>query len=1612
MAGIKVGEGYIEISPKIKGINRDLHRDIQNRLNEIDDGKFKVAPKVTGITKAFQKDIQNELNKTITDLEVKVKVKIDDTTLKASFGNVVISSKSTGKQAGDGMADGVDDGLNRIKRAMRETEVAIKTGVTPPNSGEVKQRLDVIGDVYKGFSEKVKNLTDGQVNTVRSGVNELGTLQNHITRTMDKEAAAQKKAADDLEREIRRTISETDKMVNSASAGMKDYSTRFSKHLRDMAVVVKPVVESIRTEFDRIAPSINKMSNDSLNAMDKFKRGIFDVQKTVREGFKEATEKGFDGVAQVFKDFADGNGINLPDLGAKAGKSFGGALSEAVSTTVRFGMARMVAGLPLMIAGFSYALGPVISGISQLVAGFTLLASQAAYAAGALAAVPAAFGAIIQAGGVLQIAFTGIGDALSALQAEEEGAAQASQATAKAMEAASRQVENAKRALADAQRDAAERIARSEESAARASEEGAQRVSAAQERLSEVTQNAADKISRAQENVTEAHQQAAQKIEQAQARLVDAQADAAASIESAQEKLADAMRDSAERVTDAQERLAEVQADVADRVADAQARLVEVSEGAAERIAEAELSLARTRVDAARSVADAQQRLTDAITDGVRRTRDAERDYAETIRGVTDAQEGLNRAREEAAERLEDLANSVLRGALDEEGAQIAIEEAAARLAEVNANPEATDLARRKADLAYREALQRLVEIRERNEDLRKEQELGNAEGVEGSREVRDAKDAVERAIQRQIEAEEKLREAQAEAAKEAAEAAERLARAREEAAEKVADAEKRLGDTRRDAIRDVADAEKALGDARIDGVKRIRDAEDSLRDAQQDGIRKIQDAERALEDARRDGARKIQEAEQALENARRDGVKRIADAEKALEDARKDAVKDIAKAEKDLENARVDAARNVADAEKDLARTREDGARSVSDAQRNLQEAMEAVTQALEGQNAAASKTEEALKKLSPAAREFVFFIRDELLPKFEEIQFAIQDSFFPPLQRAMENSGPLLDLFKDKLSESGRILGEVAASFINFLNTDESRNRIANIMDSNNRLFETFRQSVNDAGTALLILVEGSGPFLERMAEKIGNIVSGIRKWIEEAEKNGTLEEFFRRVEETLNHIGQIVRDVGTGIAGIFDESYEPGKKLLGVVGQAAKEFREWVDSTEGKNELKQWFERGRKTMEELLFLLEDIIEAFFKAGKNTDWDLIVKAIRTDLLPALQDLIDTFSDDDGHGLIKLVESLAVVIKGVATAADLVHIAFAPMLGDLKGLYESLDNLIERFTGLKTNLGDLIPTLTGIGKTHAETLDEAVKRTFDSTEMASKYYWYLIRTYGQEAADQWAKIQRDAWAASSGIKTETSSNFSGMKIELASHHRNIEGDARNSWDNVKSDANNKTRETTGIVAANTAEMNRRAIAEMASMNKGMSTQWDGAVRSARTAAQGIVDGAGSQTGNLQTIGWNAGVGFWNGLADAWNRIIEWWNQNVNGLVDIAKRILGIASPSKVFIEVGANLVEGMAIGIKDSYGLITDAVSGMADVAIGSWDGKLTSPILPTIPEVPKYTSPVQPVEAARRYSTQPFKGDPRGGTTYNLTMNAAPTVPTERQMLTMLSYADSLFK
>lgn len=85
----------------------------------------------------------------------------------------------------------------------------------------------------------------------------------------------------------------------------------------------------------------------------------------------------------------------------------------------------------------------------------------------------------------------------------------------------------------------------------------------------------------------------------------------------------------------------------------------------------------------------------------------------------------------------------------------------------------------------------------------------------------------------------------------------------------------------------------------------------------------------------------------------------------------------------------------------------------------------------------------------------------------------------------------------------------------------------------------------------------------------------------------------------------------------------------------------------------------------------------------------------------------------------------------------------------------------------------------------------------------------------------------------------------------------------------------------------------------------------------------------------LVDTGRNIVEGLLNGIKGAWGAVTKWVGDAIDGLLGGVKDLLGISSPSRVFATIGAQMGEGMRVGLNSTLTAVENAARGVAAAAV-----------------------------------------------------------------------------
>lgn len=466
--------------------------------------------------------------------------------------------------------------------------------------------------------------------------------------------------------------------------------------------------------------------------------------------------------------------------------------------------------------------------------------------------------------------------------------------------------------------------------------------------------------------------------------------------------------------------------------------------------------------------------------------------------------------------------------------------------------------------------------------------------------------------------------------------ASRQAAQQREQAAERQRAATERV----RDATLSLRDAEESSADRITNATEQVRNAKERLSNAQRDALRAQQDLTQAREDARqklrdlRDevehgalseerAALNVERARQRLNEVQAKGTKATAldrrEADLAYREAianlddvrhrRADTAREFADANRRGVNGSrevaaaqqrvADAARGVGDAQRDVGkaelgvrRAQREGAQQIARAQTALADAIRAQQQAYKQTGtagvAAMDKVNQAMSQLGPTGQRFARFLFS-LRGEFTILKREAENGFLPGLQSGIQSANRLLPIFRVGVRETAGVLGDLAAQGGRMLASGPWREDFRRIVAANTTLLRTLGRGALAGADGVRTLTVAAIPMTQQFADMAANAARAIAQFLETKRQTGELRAFFAQTVQVARTLGGILGDIGVVLLEIGKAAQPLGTDMLTSFKNLTGQARAFFTSTEGRQALADFFARIRPVLEQVGRILE---------------------------------------------------------------------------------------------------------------------------------------------------------------------------------------------------------------------------------------------------------------------------------------------------------------------------------------------------------------------------------------------------------------------------------------
>lgn len=316
--------------------------------------------------------------------------------------------------------------------------------------------------------------------------------------------------------------------------------------------------------------------------------------------------------------------------------------------------------------------------------------------------------------------------------------------------------------------------------------------------------------------------------------------------------------------------------------------------------------------------------------------------------------------------------------------------------------------------------------------------------------------------------------------------------------------------------------------------------------------------------------------------------------------------------------------------------------------------------------------KYQEALKGLGPEARDFTETLVG-MSGTFMDISSNIQAKLLPPLTQALGvlEKNHVIDAFGASFTELGGIVGQTGLDIAKLSDSPLFRGRMTTVFDSTSRVAESLGNSLTNMVTVLVNVTAAAAPVTEAFADWIETVTGD---WADRSTNNfQSLSDAIAKGADRFKLLWSVVKNLWSTLTGLGKAGDEAGKSLWQSFQNVTKEWSDFVNSVEGQDSLKDFFETsadGARAIGDIFRALGRVLVDF--AGNAN----VVKSLEgvTPMVEQLGDMINRMVDEAGPALGEMMQSLLNLLdtitegQGVSAFADTITL-FADALNGLLNL-------------------------------------------------------------------------------------------------------------------------------------------------------------------------------------------------------------------------------------------------------------------------------------------------------------------------------------------------------
>jgi hypothetical protein len=294
-------------------------------------------------------------------------------------------------------------------------------------------------------------------------------------------------------------------------------------------------------------------------------------------------------------------------------------------------------------------------------------------------------------------------------------------------------------------------------------------------------------------------------------------------------------------------------------------------------------------------------------------------------------------------------------------------------------------------------------------------------------------------------------------------------------------------------------------------------------------------------------------------------------------------------------------------------------------------------VFEAVGGLNERLDENSKKFKELDSQAQSLAREL-DQLKQPIRDLSDEAQKGLFPGLEEGIKDAAKNLPVFRGIVRETADALGDLARQAGETLGSSAWGRDFETQGDRNTVTIRRAGETALNLADALRHVTLAAGPLVDWLTRSAVQFSDLIDKQARAGRESGTLARFFEQTRVQMSRVARIAADVATALVNIGKQAYPLGNDLLRVITLNAEKFKDWTESAKGENAIRDFFDRARPAIDEVGRLLVTVTRMFFRLGNGEQVAPLLHTIRTELLPALEKVVDSTTKSFGPAFIDAV--------------------------------------------------------------------------------------------------------------------------------------------------------------------------------------------------------------------------------------------------------------------------------------------------------------------------------------------------------------------------------------